>query len=51
MTNHSKSEKSREKEEKNKDNSVNDDNFDPSISKNKFDWDFILEREWSRTKK
>ena len=51
MTNQPKSEKSREKEEKNKDNSVNDDTFDPSISKNKFDWDFILEREWSRTKK
>ena len=48
MTNQSKSEKSKEKE---LDYSPNDDNFDSSISKNEFDWDFILEREWSRTKK
>ncbi|MBY9013993.1 MAG: hypothetical protein KGD70_16620 [Candidatus Lokiarchaeota archaeon] len=48
MTDQSKYEKSEEKEEIN----FNiDDNIDSSISENKFDWDFILDREWSRTKK
>ena len=31
-------------------NTVDDNNIDNSISEDKFDWDFILEREWSRTK-
>jgi len=48
MTNQSKYEKS---EDKQKTNFIEDDNIDHSISENKFDWDFILNREWSRTKK
>ena len=48
MTDQSKYEKSENKEET---NSIEDDNIGRSISENKFDWDFILDREWSRTKK
>ena len=48
MTDQSKYEKSEEKKE---DNFIVDDNIDHSISENEFDWDFILDREWSRTKK
>ena len=31
--------------------SIVDDDIDHSNSENSFDWDFILDREWSRTKK
>ncbi len=48
MTDQSKYEKSEEKKE---DNFIVDNNIDHSISENEFDWDFILDREWSRTKK
>ncbi len=48
MTDQSKYEKSENKEET---NSIEDDNIGRSISENKFDWDFILDREWSKTKK
>ena len=48
MTDQSKYEKLKDKKEI---NSKEDDTIDSSISENKFDWDFILEREWSRTKK
>ena len=48
MTDQSKYEKSEEKKEP---YIIIDDNIDHSISENKFDWDFILDREWTRTKK
>ena len=48
ITDQSKYEKSEEKKEP---NIIVDDKIDHSISENKFDWDFILDREWSRTKK
>ena len=51
MTDQSKYEKSEDKEDIKGTNSIEDNNIDYSISENKFDWDFILDREWSRTKK
>ncbi len=51
MTEQNKYEKSEEKEDIKGTNSIEDNNIDNSISENKFDWDFILDREWSRTKK
>jgi len=33
------------------DNSLELIELDPTNSTDKFDWDFILDREWSRTKK
>ena len=47
MTDQINSEKLEEKEEM---DSLEDENIDNSISENNFDWDFILDREWSRTK-
>ena len=47
MTDQINSEKLEEKEEM---YSLEDENIDNSISENNFDWDFILDREWSRTK-
>ena len=51
MTDQSKYEKSEDKEDIKGTNSIEDNNIDNSISENKFDWDFILDREWSKTKK
>ncbi len=51
MTDQSKYEKSEDTEEKEETNFIADDNISYSISENKFDWDFILDREWSKTKK
>ncbi|MHA1233898.1 MAG: hypothetical protein ACTSO6_04385 [Promethearchaeota archaeon] len=48
MADQSKYEKSENKEEI---NYKLDDKIDHSRSEKEFDWDFILEREWSRTKK
>ena len=46
-TNNTKLGKKKNKE----DNSVNMNESDDTDSIDKFDWDFILDREWSRTKK
>jgi hypothetical protein len=51
MTDQSKYEKLEDTEEKEETNFIVDDNITHSISENKFDWDFILDREWSKTKK
>ena len=51
MTDQSKSEKSEDTEEKEETNFIVEDNINHSISEKKFDWDFILDREWSKTKK
>jgi len=48
MTDQSKYEKSEEKKEL---DFIVDDKIDRSISEKKFDWDFILDKEWSRIKK
>jgi hypothetical protein len=33
------------------DNSIEPNDNNTTVSSDEFDWDFILEREWSRTKK